>query len=183
MKKMLPLLAIALIAASCGNNETPPAMKQDTVVTAVKEEKPAVNFIYPSAYPADWKIGDAQNIVKVQEMYRIMLSDSNYEAIRPYLADSIMNVRFDNHKAKLSADDFIAEVKRFRKGYKSLNEEFRNYVALRSDAQNADMVLLWLKEVGVRQNGKKDSSGYQETWKFNNQGKVDYRSTFVRYDF
>jgi hypothetical protein len=45
------------------------------------------------------------------------------------------------------------------------------------------MVMLWLKEKGVRKNGKVDSSGYQETWRFNKEGKIDYRSTYVRYDF
>ena len=142
-----------------------------------------MNFLYPSTYPSDWKIGDPQKIVKVQELYKVLLSDSNYESTLPYYADSITNVTFDNRKVKLSSRDFVEMVKKFRKGFKTLDEEFRNYVCLRSDAQKYDMVLIWVKEKGTRQNGKVDSSGYQETWRFNDQGKIDYRSTFVRYDY
>ncbi len=112
-----------------------------------------------------------------------MLSDSNYNAMLPYLADSIENVLFDNRKVKLSSNDFVQTVKQFRGGFKTLNEEFRNYVSLRSDSQNLDMVLLWIKENGVRKNGKLDSSGYQETWIFDKNGKLNYRSSYVRYDF
>jgi hypothetical protein len=132
---------------------------------------------------SDWKLGDPQKIVKIQEIYKVMLADSNYESVIPYFADSVTNVTFDNRKLKLSTPDFIALVKKFRKGFKTLDEEFRSYVPLRSDALKSDMVLLWIKEKGTRQSGKVDSSGYQETWRFNDQGKIDYRSTFVRYDF
>ena len=178
-------MAIGLISfvASCNagtEKETPVPVATDTVAE-VKQE--AVNFLYPSTYPSDWKIGDPRNIIKVQELYKVMLSDSNYESTLPYYADSITNVFFDNRKVKMSSAEFIGMVKKFRKGFKTLDEEFRNYVSLRSDAQNADMVLIWVKEKGTRLNGKVDSSGYQETWRFNNQGKIDYRSTYVRYDF
>jgi hypothetical protein len=70
-----------------------------------------VNFLYPSTFPSDWKIGDPKNIAKVQELYKIMLSDSHYEAMLPYLAGSIENVLFDNRKVKLSSNDFVQTVK------------------------------------------------------------------------
>jgi len=172
-----------LFVASCnsGAEKTEPAAATADTVVEVKQE--AVNYLFPSTYPSDWKIGDPQKIVKVQELYKVLLSDSNYESVLPYFADSITNITFDNRKIKLSAADFIAMSKKMRKGFKTLDEEFKNYVALKSDAQNADMVLLWIKEKGTRQNGKVDSSGYQETWRFNSQGKIDYRSIFVRYDY
>jgi hypothetical protein len=181
MNKLFVLFAFVTFATSC-KSDNPAATETTDSVVAPKESAP-VNFLYPSTYPSDWKIGDPQNIVKVQELYKIMLSDSNYEAMLPYLADSIENVLFDNRKLKLSSKDFVQTVKQFRGGFKSLNEEFRNYVSLRSDSQNLDMVLLWIKENGVRKNGKVDSSGYQETWIFDKNGKLNYRSSYVRYDF
>lgn len=174
------LLSVASCNSGAEKAETAETPATDTV-TEVKQE--AVSFLFPSTYPSDWKIGDPQKIVKVQELYKIMLSDSNYEASLPYYADSITNMTFDNRRVKLSAADFVEKVKQFRKGFKTLDEEFRNYVCLRSDSQNYDMVMVWVKEKGTRQNGKVDSSGYQETWRFNDQGKIDYRSIFVRYDF
>jgi hypothetical protein len=185
MKSLLSLsltFCFILLVASCnsGAEKAEPVVTTDSVVE-VKQEP--VNFLYPSTYPSDWKIGDPQKIVKVQELYKVMLSDSNYESTLPYYADSITNVTFDNRKVKLSSKDFVEMVKKFRKGFKTLDEEFRNYVCLSSEAQKYDMVLIWVKEKGTRQNGKVDSSGYQETWRFNDQGKIDYRSTFVRYDY
>jgi hypothetical protein len=183
MNKLLALTVISVLLSSCNNNPGQEEKKTDTLTVTAVQQAPAVNYIYPSTYSSDWTIGDPQKIVKIQELYQVMLSDSNYEAILPYLADSVTNVFFDNRKARLSKTEFVEMVKKFRKGFKTLNEEFRSYVSLRSDLQNSDMVLLWLKEKGVRQNGKVDSSGYQETWRFNSQGKIDYRSTYVRYDF
>ncbi|HLO82841.1 MAG TPA: hypothetical protein VK166_17875 [Chitinophagaceae bacterium] len=182
MHKLFLLTAISALIISCNSNSSPAPETKDTTVAVVTEEAP-VNFLYPSAYPSDWKIGDPKNILKVQELYKIMLSDSNYEAMKPYFADTVTNIMFDNRKIRLSAEQFINNVKQFRKGYKTLDEDFRNYVSLRSDSQNIDMVMLWLKEKGVRSNGKVDSSGYQETWRFNKDGKIDYRSTYVRFDF
>jgi hypothetical protein len=186
MKSLLSIaltFSFLLLVASCnsGAEKTEPAAATTDTVAEVKQEP--VNYLYPSTYPSDWKIGDPQKIVKVQELYKVLLSDSNYESVLPLFADSITNITFDNRKLKLSAADFIATAKKLRKGFKTLDEEFKNYVSLRSDAQNADMVMLWLKEKGTRLNGKVDSSGYQETWRFNSQGKIDYRSIFVRYDY
>lgn len=182
MYKLFILTAITATIMSCTSSVTTSLEPKDSAVAVVKQEPP-VNFLYPSTYPSDWTIGDPKNIVKVQELYKIMLSDSNYEAMLPYFADTVTNVLFDNRRVKLSAEEFIDNVKQFRKGFKTLDEQFRSYVSLRSDTQNMDMVMLWLKEKGVRQNGKVDSSGYQETWRFNKDGKIDYRSTYVRYDF
>jgi hypothetical protein len=177
-------IAIGLISfmASCnsGPEKEPEAATTDTVAE-VKQE--AVKFLYPSTYPGAWKIGDPQKIVKVQELYKVLLSDSNYESTLPYYADSITNMTFDNRRVKMSSADFIEAVKKFRKGFKTLDEEFRSYVSLRNEEQNSDMVFIWVKEKGIRHNGKVDSSAYQETWRFNEQGKIDYRSIFVRYDF
>jgi len=176
-------LGMLLIATSCNSG----AEKEEAVVAAadsvteVKQE--AVNFLYPATLASDWKPGDPQNIVKIQEIYKIMLSDSNYEATLPYFGDSITNVTFDNRKVRVSKEEFLELVKKFRKGFKTLDEEFRSYVVMRSDALKSEMVMLWLKEKGTRLSGRVDSSGYQETWRFNDQGKIDYRSTFVRYDF
>ncbi len=185
MKSLFSMaLAIGLISfmASCNSGpEKEPYTTTTDTVAEVKQD--AVQYLYPATLPGEWKIGDPQKIVKVQELYKVLLSDSNYESTLPYYADSITNMTFDNRKVKLSKADFIEAVKTFRKGFKTLDEEFRSYVSLRNDAQNADMVLIWVKEKGVRQNGKVDSSAYQETWRFNDQGKIDYRSIFVRYDF
>ncbi len=185
MKSLFSMaIAIGLISfmASCnsGPEKEPETAAADTVAE-IKQD--AVQYLYPATYPGDWKIGDPKNIVKIQELYKVLLSDSNYESTLPYYADSITNITFDNRRLKVSASDFVERVKQFRKGFKTLDEEFRSYVSLRNDTQNADMVLIWVKEKGVRQNGKVDSSAYQETWRFNDQGKIDYRSIFVRYDF
>ncbi len=185
MKSLCSILIIILVLASCNASEEKDAANtesttMDTSATQVKED---VKFLYPSTYPSDWEIGDPQKIVKVQELYKVMLADSNYESTMPYYADSVTTVTFDNRELKLSAKDFVNRVQTFRKGFKTLNEEFRNYVSLKSRGQNQEMVLLWVNEKGTRLNGKADSSSYQETWRFNDQGKIDYRSIFVRYDY
>jgi hypothetical protein len=42
----------------------------------------------------------------------------------------------------------VEAVKKFRKGFKSLDEEFRSYVCLKNEEKNTEMVLVWVKEKG-----------------------------------
>ena len=74
-------------------------------------------------------------------------------------------------------------LKNFRAQFKSLIEEIITFAALTSDAADLDLVSIWFKEKAVRNNGKPDSTFYQENWRFNKDGKVYYRTAFARYSF
>ena len=57
------------------------------------------------------------------------------------------------------------------------------FTSLRSDSKDLNLVSVWFKERAIRNNGKADSTLYQENWRFNKDGKINYRTAFARYGF
>jgi hypothetical protein len=145
-----------------------------------KEEK-TIEYLFPASLASDWKIGNPEHVLKVQEMYKILMQDSGYDAMEQYLADSINNIFYDDKRNMMSKADFIKMVKRFRSQFKTFEEEFIWYVPLRSDGKNIDQVSVMLEERVTWKNGKRDSTLYHENWRIDEQGKFYYRGALARY--
>jgi hypothetical protein len=176
------ILGSMLIMASCNSNqesESAPAASDTVAAPEVKKED--VKFLIPATYTADWKIGDPEKVNKVLQMYLSYSVDSNYDAVLPMLADSITNLSFDDKITKLSNKDYVSLVRNFRKQFKKVNEEFISYVSLHSDAMNTDQVGIWVKERVIRKNDRPDSTTYHEVYRFNDQGKINFRGVYARY--
>ena len=123
---MKSLLSIALtlgllsLVSSCNSDAVKDTTTDVAALDTVKVETPeVVNYLFPATLGSDWKIGDPQKIVKVQELYKIMLADSNYESTLSYYADSITNISFDNRKIKVGSPQFLEIVKKFMESEQS----------------------------------------------------------------
>ena len=175
-------LGFILIMASCNSNqesESAPAASDTVAAPEVKKED--VKFLIPATYTADWKIGDPENVNKILQVYQSFSADSNYNAMLPLLADSITNLSFDDKITRLSNKDYVSLVRNFRKQFKKVDEEFISYVSLHSDAKNSDQVGIWVKERVIRKNDRPDSTTYHEVYRFNDQGKINFRGVYARY--
>ena len=139
----------------------------------------AVSFPYSAAYSSDWKIGDAGNAKVVLDLYKAIESN-NIDEFDKYLADTVTSVSYDNVTARLPKQQIIKNVKSFRSNFDSLSEEFLAFIPLHSNDKNEDWVATWMTEKVTRKDGSKDSTTYQETWRFRD-GKIYYRGTFARY--
>lgn len=179
MKKLFFLLGFPALLVSCGENKT------EVVEAPVSEAfTPVVQYPYEAQLATDWTIGDPQKTVKVLELYRHLQTDDFADStVLPYFADSITSVSFDERVYTGSPKAFLDNVRKFRSQFKELDEEFVSYVCLHSASKEIDMVSLWFKEIAIRNNGKIDSTRYQENWIFNKEGKITHRTAFARYGF
>lgn len=181
MKKLFMLLSLPVWILSCGENKTEPAPVEAPVA---ETPKAAVTYPFEAQLANDWTIGDPALTVKVLELYRHLQTDDFADSVvMPYFADSITSVSFDERVYTGSPKGFLDGVRRFRSQFKELDEEFVSYACLHSEAKGLDMVSLWFKEKVVRNNGKADSTRYQENWIFNKEGKITHRTAFARYGF
>lgn len=177
MKKMKFLPVIALLLFSCGN----PTEEKKAEVTPAPAEAPAatVTFPYNAAYSSDWKMGDAGNAKVVLDIYKA-IENNNIDELDKYLADTVTSVSYDNVMSRSPKEKIIKNVKSFRSNFDSVAEEFLAFVPLHSNDKNEDWVATWMTERVKRKDGSKDSTTYQETWRFRD-GKIYYRGTFARY--
>ena len=186
MKKLLFISFSMAFFFSCNNAEKTEATVATPAVETLTVETPApvVNYPYQGTIASDLKIGNPQYTVKVLEMYKILEKGEAVDSLLlPYFAENVTSIAFDEKEFKGPSAEWVKKVSNFRSQFKSLNEEFLTFVALRSDAKDLDFVSVWFKERVVRKNGKADSTLYQENWRFNKDGKIYYRTAFARYGF
>ena len=182
MKKVLGLLLSTAILWSCNsaNKETAAEPAADTTAKTTAPPLP-VDYAYKATYSSDWSIGDPKYTQIVLNFYKKLEAD-NLDDNPEFIEDSVAFSTYDQRIVKKSRAEFIAKVKEFRKGFKSLKEEFVAFVALHSNDKNEDFVCAWINETGVRLNGKPDATTYQENWRFRN-GKIYFIGDYARYGF
>jgi hypothetical protein len=186
MKKALLTGSVLILMFSC-QNEVP---KDESAITSTRDTIQAVStdekkIAYPleASFASDWKIGKPENAVTILQLYKFLVSDLPTDSSLRYFADSITSISYDDKVFRGSNRDFLKRVSDFRQQFKSLDEELLSVVSLYSPSRDVEQVCLWIKERGIRQNGKKDSTVYQENWRFDKTGKINYRSAYARYSF
>jgi hypothetical protein len=180
MKKIL-VLGIAALLGSCSNSpkETTVTESKEDTLQSTPAPPPPVDLPYKASYSSDWSIGDPKYTKIVLDFYKALEADNIAGSI-DYFEDSVQFSTYDNRTIKRSKEEMFKLVKDFRKRFKSLNQEFYAFVTLHSNDRNEDWVGLWIKERGIRLNGKPDSTNYQENWRFRN-GKVYSLGDYARY--
>jgi hypothetical protein len=186
MKKTLLLFSVIVLAVSCNNQvqtkepvAEPTTVKEEPLVAEAKK----IAYPYEASFASDWKIGNPENAVIILNLYKNLESDAPVDSSLNFFADSLTSISFDDKIFKGSSKDFLKRVKVFREQFKSLDEEVISFVPLYSPSKNLDQVSIWIKEKGIRLNGKADSTIYQENWRFNSAGKINFRSAYARYSF
>lgn len=178
MKRNTLIAALAVTLFSCGSpTEEKPAGGEPAAET--QPAAPAVSFPYSATYSSDWKMGNPENAKIVLDIYKA-IENNNIDELDKYLADSVTTVSFDNVTSVKSKQDIIKTVKSFRSTFDSINEEFLAFVPMHSNDRNEDWVATWMTERVKRKDGSRDSTTYQETWRFKD-GKIYHRGSFARY--
>jgi hypothetical protein len=181
MKRILTICSVATLLIACNNTakETPATETKDTI--AASAPAPAIELPYKAKYSSDWSIGDPKYTKIVLDFYK-NLETGNIEGFKDHFEDSIQFKAYDGRLVKKPLDEFVKKVNDFRARYKFLSEEFLAFVSLHSNDKNEDWVALWINERAIGQNGKADSTVYQENWRFRN-GKVYSLGDYARYEF
>ncbi len=171
---------LLLLACNRSSDNQPAAdiRPADTVETTPKVTAP---MPFPATQTDDWKMGDPEKLRTILTFYRNLVNDTLYDELASHIADTITNVNFENKTYNLTPQGFSELVHKFRSRFTKFDEEFKTYLVMHSDKLDYDQVMLWIKETGTYQDGHVDSTRYQENWRINREGKIFYRSSYMRY--
>ena len=178
MKRIALLLAAAACFAACKDSK--PA--ETPLVETPKEEaesKPAVTFPYTATYSSDFSMGDPELTKKVLDMYKA-LEAGNVDTLAVFYADTVNWRNFAQENVNLPRQVLIKRIKEFRSQFKAISETPIAFTALHSNDKSEDWVITWIKENVTYPNGRKDSTTYQECWRFRD-GKVYMHDSYAKY--
>jgi ketosteroid isomerase-like protein len=97
-----------------------------------------------------------------------------------YYADSVYRYNFAQKEIRLTRAEMVDLAKSFRSQFTEFSETPIAFTTLHSNDKNEDWVLTWIKERVTYANGKKDSTTYQENWRFRD-GKIYMVDSYAKY--
>ena len=165
MKNVISILAIIQFF-SCSQTQ-----KNDS-----KEESEKVNYIYEATYLDDFKMGNPELVLKVQEMHQSIIN-KDYEKAFSYLSDSVVFALEDGSRL----DGKEACMKFMIEAYSSISiEDYFVAVNLAVTGSNGDeWVLLWDNGKTVTSDGKETSLNWMESFRFDGD-KIAFINQFSK---
>ena len=161
----ISLLLSILLFTSCN----PPQKKAIDV-------KQSVDFIYKATYLDDFKMGNPELVLKVQEMHKHIIN-KDYEIAGSYLADNVVFALENGTRleGKEKCMQFMID------GYSSIEiENYQVAVNLAVTGINGDeWVLLWDNATVVSNDGTSSSFNWMETFQFEND-KIIFMNQFSK---
>ena len=165
MKKLLTLFSVILFFSCSQPQKNKP-----------QESTKNIKYIYEATYLDDFKIGNPELVLKVQEMHQSTIN-KDYEKVGSYLSDDVVFALEDGTtlEGKEACMKFMIE------GYSSIEiEEYQVAVNLAVVDENGDeWVLLWDTANVVSKDGISTRFNWMETFRFKN-GKIDYMNQFSK---
>lgn len=177
MKQSILLIFAVGLLASCNNGaETKEVVKTDTVVAP---ETPKVTFPYTATYSSDFSMGNPEYTKIVLDMYKA-LEENRIDDIGQYLADTVHRYNYAQVHYNLPRAAMLSQLKAFRGQFKEFSETPLSFFAVRSNDKQEDWVVTWVKEKVIFNNGKADSTTYQENWRFKD-GKIYMHDSYAKF--
>ena len=162
MKKPFFAISIILLFSACQN--------QSVEKKSISSVSDSLSFPFIATYSSDFEPGDQKFAVIV--LNGIKNYDRNeFEKSTDAFADS---VDFDVPGGPVfhgTREEVVARISNYRKTLVSSESNIEAWVVLRPKAKDETWVHVWGKEVDQLQGGKKDSVNFNETWRFNKEGK------------
>ena len=140
------------------------------------EKEQSIDLIYEATYLDDFKMGNPELVLKVQEMHKYIIK-KDYETASNYLADNVVFALEDGTRleGKERCMQFMIE------GYSSIEiENYQVAVNLAVTGINGDeWVLLWDNANIVSNDGASTSFNWMETFQFEND-KIIFMNQFSK---
>jgi hypothetical protein len=124
-------------------------------------------------------MGDAKNAEALLAVWKSW-DDGNLQTSRKLFADTAHFYMRDGSEMHGPADSTMAGAQAFRNMFTSVKSTVHAYMPLKSTDKGDNWVCIWGTEVSTDKQGKTDSIGLQETWRFNKDGKIDLLYQFGR---
>lgn len=134
---------------------------------------------YEASYSSKFEIGDNKNAETILAAWKAW-DDGNLLASRKLFADTMHFYLRDGSEMHGPTDSTLADAQTYRSTFSAMKSTIHAYVPLKSTDKNENWVCVWGTEVSTDKQGKIDSVGLQETWRFNKDGKIDLLYQFGR---
>jgi len=168
MKKICStlLLSITVLFFSCSQ------FKKNKPQEAIKN----IKYIYEATYLDDFKIGNPELVVEVQEMHQSIIN-KDYKKVGSYLSDNVVFALEDGTtlEGKEACMKFMID------GYSSIEiVDYQIAVNLAVVDENGDeWVLLWDSANIVSKDGASKRFNWMKTFRFKD-GKINYTNQFSK---
>lgn len=176
MKKTILMLLTAGTLASCNTNAPATSEAKDTTAVPVAH---SIVYPYTAKYSSDFSMGNPELTKVVLDMYKAV-EDNKMDELGKYYADSVIRYNFAQKEMKMTREEMVKLAADFRAQFKEFSETPLAFTALHSNDKNEDWVVTWIKEKVVYNNGKVDSTTYQENWRFRD-GKIYMVDSYAKY--
>ncbi|MBL7741096.1 MAG: hypothetical protein JNK14_17875 [Chitinophagaceae bacterium] len=166
MQKIL-IAAMAVVLFSCHAEDKKPA---DT--TPGSKTETAGNLPYTATYSSKFEMGDPKHVETIMKLWKSW-DDGDISKDSSLFADTIYIYSRDGSKAEGPKDSVNAGAQAYRNMFSSVKSTIHAIFPVKSTDKNESWVCVWGTEVSTDKQGKTDSVGLQEAWRFNKNGKVD----------
>ncbi|HKC36625.1 MAG TPA: hypothetical protein VKB95_11205 [Chitinophagaceae bacterium] len=167
------IVAISILLFSCHSEEK----KEPAAKTAATDAGPALP--YTATYSAKFEMGDNKHSEAILNAWK-SFDDGNLQTARKLFADTIYLYLRDGSEMHGATDSVMPAVQAYRNMYSSVKSTVHAYMPLKSTDKNENWVCVWGTEVSTDKQGKVDSVGLEESWRFDKNGKIDLMYQYGR---
>jgi hypothetical protein len=170
---MTLIAALFLVIVGCHSEDKKPAESK-----TASAESPAT-APYTATYSSKFEMGDNKHAEAILGAWKAW-DDGDLKPSRKYFADTMHFYMRDGSEAHGATDSVMVGAQAYRSSFSSVKSTVHAYLPLKSTDKNENWVCVWGTEVTTDKQGKTDSVGLQETWRFNKDGKIDLLYQFGR---
>jgi len=170
MKKVFIASVVVLIYA-CNSAEKSPAETETNPVVPVQAVISNMSG-YEAAYSKSFEMGEAKNAEVVLALWKDW-DNGNLQTSKALFADSVSILTSDGSVIAGVRDSVMASMQGYRDNFSAIKSSVDAIFPIKSSDKNEQWVCIWGRETNTDKKGKTDSVFLQETWRFNNNGKID----------
>jgi len=175
MRKILFFAALLFLAACNSSTDgekmgsMSPTSDKDSAAGTTADN---MSYPYTASYSSKFEIGDAKNAQTILNLWKAW-DNGDLASMKDVFADTVEMHMASGDVMRASRDSILAVSQKYRDNYSKVESTVDAFMPLKSIDKNEQWVSVWGKEVTTNKKGKIDSSYLQETWRINNNGKVD----------
>lgn len=167
MKQIFLLMSLFFFMVACN---TATETKEETKTTETKNTGPGK---IAATYSSNFETGDISVAETAIEKSWKTWEANNFSELGSFFADTVALYYSDGTEFIGSRDSVVANWKRTRAGLTAVVDSVNAYTTVTNKDTKENWALLWVSEYSTDTKGVKDTTFFQETWRFNKDGKAD----------
>jgi len=171
MKKIYLLAGVAFLAA-CASNTNKSATEAVKTADSVSPKQESITYPYMAEYSSDFEIGDPKKALVILELYQNW-DKNTLDNSRSSFADNDTMIFADGAMFAGSRDSLFVVAKKKRAMMGNVVDSVHAWIPLRSKDRKEDWVTVWTREICTDAKGKITVNELQETWRFDENGKIN----------